>query len=87
MRKLLSLLAVAAIVTSAFAFTTKVATFCVLNAAGNACQVLQGRQIVTGQPNFAHFPLGAGGWNGNAAACTGANPATDCDVPINLVID
>jgi len=84
MKKLLSFLAVAAIVTSAFAFTTKsmVATFCVLNDLGTDCEVIDDMRIVDGTANNEHFPLGLNQWNGTAANCTGV---ANCSVPIRLL--
>jgi hypothetical protein len=85
MKKLLSIAAVAAIVTSAFAFSAnKVAAFCVRNATATGCQVIQAKEIVSGTPNFKHFPLGLTQWDGSNADCTGA-AITDCSVDIRLV--
>jgi hypothetical protein len=85
MKKLLSIAAVAAIVTSAFAFTTKgVASFCVRS--GNACQVINNKKIEEGLVNFKHYPLGAGQWDGSNANCVNAGIA-NCSVDIRLVND
>ena len=85
MKKLLSFLAVAAIVTSAFAFTTKgVEIFCVRNAAGNACQIVNNKRIDFLGPQFLHYPLGAGQWDRTVANCVGI---VNCAVPINLSND
>jgi hypothetical protein len=83
MKKLLSFLAVAAIVTSAFAFSTKVAAFCVRNTAGTACQIVANKVIVAGVANYKHFPTCPGQWDGSPASCTNA-AITDCSVDIRL---
>jgi hypothetical protein len=51
MKKLLSVVAVAALVTSAFAFTNKILVYCVLNAVGNACEVRTSVVEVIGTAN------------------------------------
>jgi hypothetical protein len=87
MKKLLSVLAVAAIVTSAFAFNTRALGYCVLNNAGTACEVRQNVVEQTGTANASHFPFAAGKWNGTHAGCTGASIVTDCITPIKLIAD
>ena len=84
MKKLLSVLAVAAIVTSAFAFTNKVGpqTFCIRNAAGNGCAFVTATKDV-GLP-FLHYPKPA--WNGTVAACNAAG-VNLCSVNILLDIN
>jgi len=86
MKKLLSALTVAALVTSAFAFTdtNKALTYCVRNAGGNACVIIRDKLEFTIGTDFLHFPLGSGKWNGTLAGCTNASPVTDCIVTIRL---
>ena len=88
MKKLLSVVAVAAIVTSAFAFNTRALAYCVLNGTGTACVV---KTSVVEQTNGAatdtHFPFAAGKWNGTFAGCNAASPTTDCITPIRLIAD
>jgi hypothetical protein len=82
MKKLLSIAAVAAIVTSAFAFTTKgVAVFCLRNAAGTACQVVNNKHIDPNGVQFLEYPLAPGSWDGQAATCTGIG---NCSQAIKL---
>jgi hypothetical protein len=84
MKKLLSVVAVAAIVTSAFAFSTnKVATFCVRNATATGCVVVNNKFIQAGAANAKHFPLSLTQWDGTGAGCTNA-AITDCSVDIRL---
>jgi dissimilatory sulfite reductase (desulfoviridin) alpha/beta subunit len=80
MKKLLSVVAVAAIVTSAFAFTKGQALFCVRS--GSACTVISGVHIETGTANFKQYPLATGQWNGQIATCTGL---ANCSQDIRLV--
>jgi len=89
MKKLLSILAVAVLVTSALAFTNynKAINYCVKNAAGTSCAVIQNRFECTNGTNFQHFPLGPGKWDGTTARCNSASPVTDCITPIKLCID
>ena len=84
MKKLLSVVAVAAIVTSAFAFSTKTVTkFCVRNAGATGCEITATKVIVSGTANFKHYPLGLGSWDGSETGCTGAT-TTNCSVDIRL---
>jgi len=85
MKKKLSVLAVAVIVTSAFAFTNKnkALTFCVKS--GNGCVLLQNKVQNPGGIQVQHYPLGAGKWNGTQAGCVNANPQTDCITNIFLI--
>jgi len=86
MKKLLSVLAVAAIVTGAFAFSNynKIGTYCLKNFAGTACTIVPNKGEDSNGILFQHFPLGAGKWNGTLAGCTNASPITDCVVNIHL---
>jgi hypothetical protein len=84
MNKLLSVMAVAVIVTSAFAFTKGVAAFCVRNSAGTGCIIISGVHTENGTPNYKHFPLSIGKWDGTVAGCTSAS-ISDCSVDIRLV--
>jgi hypothetical protein len=84
MKKLLSVLAVAAIVTSAFAFTTNKETrFCLRNASGTACQIVNNKVIDPLGTIYKQYPLGLNQWNGNVATCTAAGIA-NCsqDIPL-----
>ena len=86
MKKILSFLAVASIITSSFALTNKELTdFCVRNAAGTACEVITNKKMSTGTPNFLHYPFGPSQWDGTHSGCTSASPTTDCIVPIRLI--
>jgi hypothetical protein len=85
MKKLFSVVTVAAIVTSAFAFTTKgVAVFCIRNAEGKACQVITNKHIDDFGANFLEYPLGPGQWDGTQVGCTNAGIA-NCSVIIHLI--
>ena len=85
MKKLLSVFAVAAIVTSAFAFTTKgITVFCVRNVAGTACVTLTDVHVESGLNNSLIYPTCPGQWDGTLAGCTGAT-TTNCSVAIRLV--
>jgi hypothetical protein len=84
MKILLSVLVVAAIVTSAFAFYTKNLVYCVRNGAGTACQIVHRVENPAG-PLFFHYPL-AVGWDGTNAGCTQAD-TVKCKTPIHLIID
>jgi hypothetical protein len=84
MKKLLSVVAVAAIVTSAFAFNTKNLTFCVRNAAGTACQIVHKVEDPSG-PIFKQYTI-AQGWDGTALGCTQA-PIAKCATNVNLIGD
>lgn len=88
MKKLLSVLAVAAIVTSAFAFSTKGAVgFCVRNAAGTACIIKPTSHIdnINGTA-FLQYPLADGQWDGQTSTCTGASTSL-CSQSVNLKAD
>jgi len=90
MKKLLSFLAVSAIVTSAFAFTNitnknKSVTFCVLNVTRTACVIIRNKAESTTGTQFKHFPQGPGKWDGTSAGCTNASPVTGCIVIIILI--
>jgi hypothetical protein len=87
MKILLSFLAVAFLVTSAFAFANKGGSYCVLNNTGTACEIRANVVQATGTANNTHFPLFAGKWDGTHLGCTNASPDTDCVVPIRLIID
>jgi len=87
MKKLLSVVAVAAIVTSAFAFNTKALTFCVRNAAASASQIINNRFENPAGQNFLHFPQGVGKWDGTQVGCINASPVHDCTTPIILKIN
>ena len=84
MKKIFSFVTVAAIVTGAFAFTTKTTTpFCVRNAAGTGCEVSATKMIVAGTPNFKYYSI-CSGWDGTALGCTGATIA-NCSVDVRLI--
>lgn len=89
MKKLLSFLAVVVLVTSAFAFTNrnKGFNYCIKNAAGTACIVMQNKIACLDGSNFQHYPQGAGKWDGTSAGCNSASPATNCITPIKLCIN
>jgi hypothetical protein len=86
MKKLLSVVAVAAIVTSAFAFSTKTSTkFCVRNAGATGCELTPTtKQIIAGTPNFKIYPLGENQWDGSEASCIAAG-TVKCSVDIRLI--
>lgn len=85
MKKLLSIAAVAAIVTSAFAFTSKgTASFCVFDAVLNNCKVITGKHIDPTGTLFQEYPLAAGKWDGQTGTCTGA---ANCSQNIRLIND
>jgi len=83
MKKLLSVVAVAAIVTSAFAFNTTAQAFCVKQ--NGVCTIIRDKVIDNAGQPFTHFPLGAGQWNGTQAGCVNASPVTDCIVNVKLL--
>jgi len=91
MKKLLSLLAVAAIVTSAFAFTTTTrdATFCVRVGSGQSlsCDIITSQEITDNGTLYFEWPLSATKWNGNADVCRAASPITHCIEEIELKFD
>jgi hypothetical protein len=89
MKKLLSILAVIGLVTSAFAFTNYkgIASFCIKQAGGTACGVIQNVMIHPDGAHFQHYPLGTGQWDGTVAKCVAASPVTDCTTPITLRIN
>lgn len=87
MKKLLSFLAVAAIVTSAFAFKTMgLGNFCVRDDATNKCKILHAHYIDNASGSeFFHYPLSSTQWDGTLAGCTGASITTDCVNSIKLI--
>jgi len=85
MKKILSFWAVAAIVTSTFAFTNKnkALTFCVKG--GNGCTLLYDKVENPAGIVVLSYPLAAGKWNGTVAGCVNASPITDCIVSIKVI--
>jgi hypothetical protein len=86
MKKLLSVAAVAAIVTSAFAFSPKgIAVFCVRQ--GSACTFKPNFHIddINGS-TFLQYPLADGQWDGQSSTCTGATTA-NCSQSVKLIAD
>jgi hypothetical protein len=85
MKKLLSIVVVAAIVTSAFAFTTKgTVPLCIRNVVGTACQIINNKHVDPQGVQFLHYPIGDGQWDGTQAGCANAG-IVNCSVLIHLI--
>jgi hypothetical protein len=87
MKNVFSILAVTAIVTSAFAFTKKNTLYCVRSFLGNACLIIQNKMESPTGTAYSHFPLAAGKWDGTVEGCLNASPTNHCIEIIKLIND
>lgn len=82
MKRIISALAVVAIVSSALAFAPKKGgVFCIATTSGGACSVRTGlTEINNGTTGFVRFKYTA--WNGNETTCQ--NAGTNCNTQVTF---